>query len=85
MTVKVVGWAGAKTAQALLNAQAALSEHDPRGHVECVDDVHAMLAMGVVQKPAVIINGKLKIAGRVPSVHEIGLWIQQEKVEGLAA
>lgn len=85
MTVKVVGWSGAKTEQAVLNAQAALSEHDPRGRVECINDIGAMLAMGVVQKPAVIINGKLKIAGRVPSVHEIGLWIKQEKIEDLAA
>lgn len=85
MKVKVVGWSGAKTEQTLLNAEAALAELDPHGYVECISDVHTMLEMGVVQKPAIIINGKLKIAGRVPSVHEISRWIEEEKVEELAA
>jgi protein-disulfide isomerase len=81
MTIRVVGWFGPKTEQTLLNAQAALNDFEPAGKVKWISDVQEMKALGISRTPAVIINEKLKSAGRVLSVYEIKSWIEKELVE----
>ena len=85
MKVKVVGWYTPKTEQVLLNAQAALNAVEPRNKVELISDDSEMVKMGIVRKPALIINASLKIAGRVPSISEITKWIEEEMMEEIAA
>ncbi|HTK82826.1 MAG TPA: thioredoxin family protein [Bacteroidota bacterium] len=84
MIVKVVGWYCPRTEQTLINAQAALRDFDRRSKVEWVSDQHAMIALGIRHTPTLFVNGKLRSASRVPSVHEISLWIEEELVDEFA-
>lgn len=85
MTIRVLAWFGPKTEQTLLNAQAALSDFEPDSKIEWISDVYEMTALGITRMPAIIINEKLKSAGRIPSVHEIKSWIEKEIAKELAA
>lgn len=77
MKITVVGLDSPKTEQMLLNAQAALSDVEPKGEVEWIRDIRKMLEIGIVHTPALIINTNLKAAGRIPSINEISKWIEQ--------
>ncbi len=39
--------------------------------IEKVDDIKQILAFGVMMTPALVVNGEVKVSGRVPSVDEI--------------
>ena len=47
-------------------------------HVEKVQDTLQMRERGVQSQPALFIDGKLKAAGRVPSVEEIKKMLTEE-------
>lgn len=81
MTIKVFGWFCPRTEQMLMNAQAALNEFDRRGKVDWISDAHAMIALGVRYTPTLFVNGKLRATCRVPSVHEITTWIEEELID----
>lgn len=83
MNVKVVGWKSPRMEQMLMNAQAALNDYDRHAEVEWIRDVYAVITYRLRQTPALIINGKVKGEGRIPSVYEIRSWIEQEIVKEL--
>lgn len=76
MKVNVLGLPGMKTQQALLNVTAAVNAFDPTVDVEWISDANEMLSYGVVRTPTVMVDGRVKFEGRVPSIHEITRWIQ---------
>jgi small redox-active disulfide protein 2 len=39
--------------------------------LEKVEDLTAIVSMGIVRTPALIIDGEIKLVGRVPSVSEL--------------
>ena len=39
--------------------------------LEKIEDVNAIVSMGIMRTPALAINGEVKVAGRVPSVAEV--------------
>ena len=45
--------------------------------VEKVEDIDKIISFGVMMTPAVVINGKVKASGRIPSTEEIKKWIQE--------
>jgi hypothetical protein len=81
MIIKVFGWYCPRTEQTLMNAQAAFKQFDRRGKVEWISDTHDMIALGVRHTPSLYVNGKLRSSCRVPSVHEITTWIEEELME----
>jgi small redox-active disulfide protein 2 len=46
--------------------------------VEKVSDYQAMAAAGVLATPAVTIDGKLRISGRIPKAEEVRSWLGKE-------
>ena len=85
MKITVIGLPGLKTERTINIAEEALSEFVIDGKLEWINDVHEMTIMGIYHTPAVLVNGKLKISGRIPSVYEITSWIEAELEEELAA
>ncbi len=77
MKVNVLGLPGMKTQQALLNVTAAVNAFDPTVDVEWISDAREMLDYGVVKTPTVMVDGRVKFEGRVPSIYQITLWIQE--------
>lgn len=78
MQIKVVGLPNPKSRQTLLNAQAAASEFENRMSVRWISDISRIIAMGKIVTPSLIVNGRAKISGRIPSVYEIKSSIEQE-------
>jgi small redox-active disulfide protein 2 len=54
-----------------------LAELNIAANVEKVADIKQMMAYGIMATPALVINGKVKCAGRIPRPEEIKGWLQQ--------
>jgi len=56
----------------------ALSELQVAANVEKITDINKFIDYNVFMTPALVINEKLKVSGRVPSKEEIKKWLQEE-------
>ena len=52
-------------------AKQAVSEIGLDCEVEKVSDISQITAMGVLRTPALVVNGEVKLSGRVPGVDEL--------------
>ena len=57
----------------------ALTQMNISADVQKVKDVNEIAKFGILGTPGLVINGKIKSSGRIPSLEEIKTWIQQEK------
>lgn len=80
MKVNVFGLPGMKTQQTLLNVGAAVTAMDPSIGVEWISEPTEMLEYGVVRTPTVMVEERINFEGRVPSIHEVTTWIQEEQL-----
>ena len=71
MEIKVLG-AGCPKCMALeKNVINCLAEMDIAAAVTKVEDINEMMEYGILQTPALVINGKVVVSGRVPSGNEL--------------
>ncbi len=71
MNIKILG-PGCKNCQNLQkNAEAAVSELGISADFEKVTDFKDIVALGVMKTPGLVVDGKVKASGRVPSKDEI--------------
>jgi small redox-active disulfide protein 2 len=47
--------------------------------VQKVKEIQEIAKYGILGTPGLVINGKIKSSGRIPSLEEIKKWIQEEK------
>jgi protein-disulfide isomerase len=52
-----------------------LAELNIAANVEKVADIKQMMTFGILSTPALVINGKVRCAGRTPRPEEIKGWI----------
>jgi len=76
--VKIIGLPTAKVRHAVTNATASLSGFESRPRVQWINDIQKIAAMGALVVPTILVNDKLKAAGRIPSVYEFETWIEEE-------
>ena len=77
MEIKVLG-PGCKKCNTLAEAtNKALSELTVEANVEKIDDMVKILSYGVMSTPALVINEKVVVSGKVPSVSEIKEMIEK--------
>ena len=81
MTIIVAGFPNTRTQRTLMNVEAAVSEFDRPPSVEWISDPYRIKALGVRQTPCILINEKLKVAGRIPNLSEVEKWITEEMHE----
>lgn len=77
MEIKVVGSGCANCKTLLQRTQEAVRDLQSDAQILYVTDMEDIIATGVLRTPGLIINGQIKIAGRVPSVKEIKQLISQ--------
>ncbi len=53
------------------NAQAAADEMGIDYTIEKVTDINKIMAFGVMMTPALVVDGKVKVAGKAPSPEDI--------------
>ena len=71
MEIKILG-TGCPKCKALEKATInALAELDIAANVSKVEDIMQIMNFGIVSTPALVIDGKVIVKGRVPSVKEI--------------
>jgi len=71
MKIEVLGIGCPKCHKTRENVKAALSELGKEAEVVEVKDLKAIADYGVMLTPAVVVDGDVKIVGKVPSVAEV--------------
>jgi small redox-active disulfide protein 2 len=79
MKIQVFG-SGCPTCKRLYETtKVAVSANGLSIEVEYITDVAKMVEMGLMQSPALVIDGKVAVAGRVPSAKELKEIIAQHQ------
>jgi len=78
MEIKVLGTGCMKCKQLEKDVYYALAELNVTADVEKVEDIQKIMSYKVMSTPALIINGKVKVAGKVPKRDEIKKYINEE-------
>jgi small redox-active disulfide protein 2 len=78
MGIKVLGPGCPKCGEVEKRVKLALAELNVAADVEKVTDIETMMSYGILATPGLVINGKVKCAGRIPRLEEIKAWIQAD-------
>jgi len=76
MEIKVLGPGCPKCQQAEKNVKEAVQETGANASVDKVTNVMDIAKFGVFGTPAVVIDGKVKCVGKVPTKDEVKGWIK---------
>ena len=79
MEIKVLGSGCARCHETERRVMNALAQLGLAADVGKVTDVKEIMSFGVLGTPAVVINGKVKCYGRIPTVDEVKKWMVEEK------
>ncbi len=79
MDIKILGSGCAKCNQVEKLAREAAREAGTEAVIEHVTDFRKIAEYGVFTTPAVVVNGKVKSAGKIPRKEEIIAWIVAAK------
>ncbi|MDY0362071.1 MAG: thioredoxin family protein [Desulforegulaceae bacterium] len=71
MKIQVLGTGCAKCEKLAENAKKAAEESGISCEVEKITDMKQIMAMGVMMTPALAVDGKVKVVGKIPSPDEI--------------
>ncbi len=71
MVIKVLGTGCAKCHQLEENARKAVAELGSDATVEKVENIKDIMKYGVMKTPALVVDEKVKVMGRVPTTDEI--------------
>jgi small redox-active disulfide protein 2 len=69
--IQILGTGCVKCQQLTKTAETAAGELGLQYELEKVKDIAQIMAFGVMMTPALVVDGKVKVAGKVPSVDEI--------------
>ncbi|RZB37577.1 MAG: hypothetical protein SRB2_01121 [Desulfobacteraceae bacterium Eth-SRB2] len=75
MEIKVLGPGCPKCKQTEQHVKEAVAEAGVKAKVEKVTDIMEIAGYGVFGTPAVIIDGKVKSVGKIPSKKEVKSWL----------
>ena len=71
MLIQVLGSGCAKCKKTAEHAQQAVTESGSDALIEKIEQIERIMGFGVMTTPALVIDGQVRVAGRVPSVEEI--------------
>jgi small redox-active disulfide protein 2 len=77
MDIKVLGPGCARCIDLERKTRRAVDEMGVAANVEKISDIQKIIAYHVMATPGLVIDGKVKCAGRIPSVEEIKTWIRE--------
>jgi len=78
MQIKILGSGCPRCHEVEKRSKKALAELKIAGDVQKITDISQIAKYEIMSTPGLIINGKAKSSGRIPSVDEIKKWIQEE-------
>ncbi len=71
MNIQVLGPGCARCKQLFSNTQTAVIQGNIDADVEKVEDIAIIMKHGVMSTPALVVDGVVKVSGKVPSVEEL--------------
>jgi len=77
MDIKILGPGCARCFELERKTRRAVDELGVAANVEKVSDIQKIIAYRIMATPGLVIEGKIKCAGRIPSVDEIKAWIRE--------
>lgn len=77
MKIGILGPGCPKCGEVEKRVKNALAELNVAADVEKVTDIKKMMSYGILATPGLVIDDKIKCAGRVPRPEEIKAWIQE--------
>jgi small redox-active disulfide protein 2 len=69
--IEVLGTGCAKCANLYNNTKEAIGKSGKFAQLEKVEDITKIMSYNVMSTPALVIDGEVKVAGRVPNIDEI--------------
>ena len=77
MKIEVLGTGCSKCKKTKEIIEKVLKQSGIEAEVVKVEDIEKIMSYGVMVTPAVVIDGEVKIAGKVPDEKDIKKWIAQ--------
>ena len=74
--IQILGPGCPKCAKLAENAEAAAKALGIEYQIEKVTDIARILSFGVMMTPALVVDGKVKVAGKVPNPNELKTMLQ---------
>ena len=78
MEIRILGTGCPRCEQLEKRTINVLADLGVAADVQKVKDLKSIASYGVLSTPGLVINRKVKSAGRIPSADEIKSWIQEE-------
>jgi len=79
MVIKIMGM-GCESCKKLYKlVEESVQELAAKAEIQKVEDVAKIMGYGVMRTPAIVINEKIKVFGRIPTKVEIKEYIEEEK------
>jgi len=79
MKIEILGTGCPKCKKLNQLAEEAINELGVSAEIIKVTDTNKMIDYGVMVTPALVIDGEVKVAGKIPSKPEIAKWIEEKK------
>jgi small redox-active disulfide protein 2 len=77
MKIEILGSGCAKCKKTKEIVEQAVTELGIDAEILKVEDINAILNYGVMVTPAVVVDGDVKVAGKVPSVEKVKEWLSK--------
>ncbi len=75
MLIEILGSGCAKCNKLEALAREAVKENGIDAHINHVKDIQAIMHYGVMVTPALVVDGVVKAAGKIPTKDEIKNWL----------
>lgn len=75
MKIEILGSGCAKCKKTKEIVEQAVAEAGIDANIVKVEDIDTILSYGVMLTPGVVVDGDVKIAGKVPGVDDVRKWI----------
>ena len=75
MKIEILGMGCPKCKKLYENAQSAVKELNVQAEIVKVEDIQKITDYGIMSTPAIVIDGEVRSAGRIPTPDEIKKWI----------
>ncbi len=79
MKIEILGSGCPKCIKTMENVEEAVKKSGIQVDVVKVTKINDIMNYGVMVTPALVIDGDVKVAGRIPTTDEIQKWIGEEK------
>ncbi|MBA7581733.1 hypothetical protein ES708_23644 [subsurface metagenome] len=79
MKIEILGTGCPKCKKLTELVEETINELDVSAEIIKVTDINKIIDYGVMVTPALVIDGDVKVAGKIPSKQEIAEWIKKKK------